>query len=74
VGQAREQQVGAPMPAGVGPKDLLRVWEVALWLQVSKMTVYRMIHDGELPAARVGKRNLRVPRAAVLALLPGAEQ
>ena len=38
--------------------------QVAARLQVSKMTVYRLVHGGELPAARVG-RSFRVPRRAV---------
>ena len=38
--------------------------EVAAMMRVSKMTVYRLVHGGELPAARVG-RSFRVPRHAV---------
>ena len=38
-------------------------------LNVDRLTVYRMIRDGRLPASRVGKRGLRIPRAAVLAVL-----
>jgi excisionase family DNA binding protein len=34
--------------------------EIAAELRLSRMTVYRMIHKGELPAARVGGRNFRV--------------
>lgn len=33
----------------------LTVAEVAATMRVSKMTVYRMVHSGELPAIRVGK-------------------
>ncbi len=33
-------------------------------MRVSKMTVYRLIHSGELPANRVG-RSFRVPEQAV---------
>ena len=33
-------------------------------MRVSKMTVYRLVHSGELPAMRVG-RSYRVPVAAV---------
>jgi excisionase family DNA binding protein len=40
------------------------VAEVAAMMRVSKMTVYRLVHGGELPAARVG-RSFRVPRHAV---------
>jgi excisionase family DNA binding protein len=33
-------------------------------MRVSKMTVYRLVHAGELPAVRVG-RSFRVPEQAV---------
>lgn len=42
----------------------LTVAEVAAVMRVSKMTVYRMVHAGELPAVRVG-RSFRVPEKAV---------
>lgn len=35
------------------------VAEVATLMRVSKMTVYRLVHGGELPAVRVG-RSFRV--------------
>lgn len=44
------------------------VTEVAEAMRVSKMTVYRMIHAGQLPAIRVGK-SFRVPQPAVEQLL-----
>lgn len=44
--------------------QFLTVAEVAAMMRVSKMTVYRLVHAGELPAARVG-RSFRVPRDAV---------
>ncbi|MCW2781112.1 MAG: Helix-turn-helix domain protein [Marmoricola sp.] len=37
----------------------LTVAEVAAVMRVSKMTVYRLVHSGELPAVRVG-RSFRV--------------
>jgi excisionase family DNA binding protein len=40
-------------------------------MRVSKMTVYRMVHAGELPAVRVG-RSFRVPEQAVHDYLRGA--
>ena len=53
------------------PKDnklsevrFLTVAEVAEIMRVSKMTVYRLVHAGELPAVRVG-RSFRVPEQAV---------
>ena len=42
----------------------LTVAEVAAMMRVSKMTVYRLVHSGELPAVRVG-RSFRVPEDAV---------
>lgn len=42
----------------------LTVAEVAAVMRVSKMTVYRLVHNGELPAVRVG-RSFRVPEQAV---------
>jgi excisionase family DNA binding protein len=42
----------------------LTVAEVAAVMRVSNMTVYRLVHSGELPAARVG-RSFRVPETAV---------
>ena len=40
-------------------------------MRVSKMTVYRMVHAGELPAVRVG-RSFRVPEDAVHQYLRGS--
>lgn len=42
----------------------LTVAEVANVMRVSKMTVYRLVHNGDLPAVRVG-RSFRVPEQAV---------
>lgn len=42
----------------------LTVAEVAALMRVSKMTVYRLVHGGTLPAVRVG-RSFRVPEQAV---------
>lgn len=46
----------------------LTVAEVAETMRVSRMTVYRMVHAGELPAVRVG-RSFRVPQDALEAYL-----
>lgn len=56
---------------GVETVQFLTVAEVAARMRVSKMTVYRLVHSGELPAARVG-RSFRVPRDAVAEYLRGA--
>jgi excisionase family DNA binding protein len=42
----------------------LTVAEVAHVMRVSKMTVYRLVHGGDLPAVRVG-RSFRVEERAV---------
>ena len=46
----------------------LTVAEVAEQMRVSNMTVYRILHSGELPAIRVG-RSFRVPVEALEAYL-----
>ncbi len=46
----------------------LTVAEVAEMMRVSKMTVYRLVHAGELPAIRFG-RSFRVPESAVQAAI-----
>lgn len=46
----------------------LTVAEVAELMRVSKMTVYRLVHAGELPAVRFG-RSYRVPESAVATLV-----
>ena len=50
----------------------LTVAEVADALRVSKMTVYRLIHAGELSAARFG-RSYRVPEQGMNKYLIAAE-
>ena len=62
----------AAMPVGHRPQvptpraavTFLTVAEVAAMMRVSKMTVYRLVHAGELSAVRVG-RSFRVPERAV---------
>ena len=49
------------------PRFML-VSEVADLMRVSKMTVYRLIRSGDMPAIRVGK-SFRVPESAVEALI-----
>ncbi len=46
----------------------LTVAEVAEVMRVSKMTVYRLVHSGDMPAVRVG-RSFRVPQDALDAYL-----
>jgi len=51
-------------PGDISEVRFLTVAEVAALMRVSKMTVYRLVHSGELPAARVG-RSFRVPEDTV---------
>ncbi|MGY1857169.1 helix-turn-helix domain-containing protein [Modestobacter sp. SYSU DS0290] len=54
----------AERPAPRAVAAFLTVAEVAAIMRVSKMTVYRLVHGGELAAVRVG-RSFRVPEPAV---------
>ncbi len=49
----------------------LTVGEVADLMRVSSMTVYRLVHSGELPAVRFG-RSFRIPESAVSSMVFGA--
>ena len=51
--------VNLPGESGVSDVKFLTIAEVAAVMRVSKMTVYRLVHGGELPAVRVG-RSFRV--------------
>ena len=55
----------------ISDPKFLTVAEVAAMMRVSKMTVYRLVHAGDLTAVRVG-RSLRVPEEAVHEYLRGA--
>ncbi|QPK94038.1 helix-turn-helix domain-containing protein [Actinomyces sp. zg-332] len=48
--------------------NLYTIAEVAELMRVSKMTVYRMVHSGDLPAIRVGK-SYRIPVSAIQQML-----
>jgi excisionase family DNA binding protein len=53
-----------PPDGSLAQVRFLTVAEVAALMRVSKMTVYRLVHSGELTAVRVG-RSFRVPEKAV---------
>ena len=53
-----------PQETNMGEVNFMTVAEVAAIMRVSKMTVYRLVHSGELEAVRVG-RSFRVPEGAV---------
>ena len=42
-------------PGDMSEAHFLTIAEVAAKMRVSKMTVYRLVHGGELPAVRVGR-------------------
>lgn len=46
-------------------KQLLRVNEAAVALNVSRWTVYRWVEEGKLSATKIGKQSLRVIRSSV---------
>jgi excisionase family DNA binding protein len=58
-------------PPEVIGAPFLTVAEVADRMRVSKMTVYRLVHSGELPAVRFG-RSFRVHGGAVDELIRAA--
>ena len=62
----RREELRCVMPADrqLSEVRFLTVAEVAAIMRVSKMTVYRMVNGGDLPAIRVG-RSFRVPEDAV---------
>jgi excisionase family DNA binding protein len=69
---SQKESTGAGSPAdGLAEVRFLTVAEVAGAMRVSKMTVYRLVHGGELPAVRVG-RSFRVPERAVHEYLKSA--
>ena len=61
---AGEREAAASSEVGPLTGAFLTVAEVAALMRVSKMTVYRLVHGGQLPAVRVG-RSFRVPEEAV---------
>jgi len=46
------------------PENYYSVDEVAALLRVSRMTIYRLVHDKTLASVRVG-RQFRIPHAAL---------
>jgi excisionase family DNA binding protein len=58
---------------GAATPELLTVNEIAGLLRLSKMTIYRLIEGGELPALRIG-RSYRVHRDALTAFMAKASE
>ncbi|CAM3791167.1 MULTISPECIES: helix-turn-helix domain-containing protein [Tsukamurella] len=61
---SKPAEIGATAQPAAAGSSFLTVAEVATLMRVSKMTVYRLVHNGELPAVRVG-RSFRVHEKAV---------
>ena len=57
-----------PISGNLAGVRFLTVAEVAALCRLSKMSVYRLIHNGDLEAVRFG-RSFRVPEGAVHAYL-----
>ena len=58
----------SPIGPNMSGVKFFTVAEVAALMRVSKMSVYRLIHAGDLESVRFG-RSFRVPEAAVDAFL-----
>ena len=58
-------------PGLLSDVKFLPIHEVAVIMRLSKMSVYRLVHSGELEAVRVG-RSFRIPEQAVASYLRGA--
>lgn len=73
LGQPGHVRPGAPrQPLKPPPPVFFTVQEIADRMRVSKMTVYRLIHNGELRASRFG-RSFRVSEAALADYLRTAD-
>jgi excisionase family DNA binding protein len=51
--------------------ELVTVAEAAAWLGITRWTAYEMAKRGELPCVRIGRRVVRIPRAALASLING---
>lgn len=51
-----------PAPEARRREPMMTALEVADYLRVSKMTVYRLVHEGEIASIRVG-RSIRIRRS-----------
>jgi excisionase family DNA binding protein len=60
--------VSASADLGIDNDPLMTVSEVAAMLRVSKMTVYRLVHQGRIPCHLIGK-SFRIPHSAAVTYL-----
>lgn len=52
----------------------LTIREVAEELRVSRMTIYRLVHEGELESQRISKRTIRISKSALERYLKSQEE
>jgi excisionase family DNA binding protein len=69
--ESKHESAEQPQLRALSDVRFLTVAEVAAVMRVSKMTVYRLVHAGELASVRVG-RSFRVPESGVNDYLRGA--
>ena len=56
-------------PTAPGDRRLLTFTDAAEILGCSRMTIFRMVKDGRLPAVEIRQGRLRIPSAALTALV-----
>lgn len=54
--------------------DVLNTTEVMQILDITKNTLYELIHSGELPAFRIGKKKWRVNKDSLIKYLHSLEK
>ena len=54
--------------------DVLNTNEVMQILDIAKNTLYELIHKGELPAFRIGKKKWRINKESLIKYLHGLER
>lgn len=59
-----QEQLKAPVTGIVSNKDFLSVKDVCVLLGASRWTIYRMIDNGQLKAAKIGRRTI-ISREAI---------
>lgn len=69
--ESKDREKVAHLGDNLAGVKFLTVAEVAAIMRVSKMSVYRLIHGGDLEAVRFG-RSFRVPETAVNDYLKGS--
>jgi excisionase family DNA binding protein len=58
-----------PSAPGVPDPGFHTVAEAAALMRVSKMTIYRLIHTGDLDAVQISSHSFRIPAQALTAFL-----